>query len=352
MLARFEENAKRFDELERMLSLPDAALSPRYPEYLKEHGRLAKTVAPYREYLAARRQLAENEELAGGGDADLAELARSEIPSLRERLAKLEESLKRLAENSDEHADRDVIMEIRAGTGGEEAALFAGDLFRMYRKYLEGRGFQVRPLDVSESGMGGLKEVVFEVNGDGAYARLRYEGGTHRVQRVPKTEAQGRIHTSAITVAVMPEAEELDVKIDPKDLRIDTLCSSGPGGQSVNTTYSAVRIVHLPTNTIVTCQDERSQIKNREKAMRVMRSRLYEMARSEREKEMSATRRALMGSGDRSQRVRTYNFPQNRVTDHRVDFTVHDIQSVMDGRIDEIVAQLAQRDKELRLEAL
>jgi peptide chain release factor 1 len=268
-------------------------------------------------------------------------MAQEELQSLEQRLTQAEQDLKLLLIPKDPNDEKNVIVEIRAGTGGDEASLFAAELFRMYTRYAEAQRWKVEVLSSSESGVGGLKEVIAMIEGRGAYSKLKYEGGVHRVQRVPETEQQGRVHTSAVTVAVMPEAEEVDVRIDPKDIRIDTFCSSGPGGQSVNTTYSAVRITHIPTNTVVSCQDEKSQIKNREKGMRVLRSRLYEMERDKQQAALAKERRAMVGTGDRSEKIRTYNFPQNRVTDHRIGLTLHQLGEVMDGKLQPFIDALS-----------
>jgi len=278
--------------------------------------------------------------LAEEKDPEMRAYAQEELDKLAGRVAAVEEELKVLLLPKDPNDEKDVILEIRAGTGGDEATLFAAEMFRMYTRYAETQGWKVEVLSTSESGAGGLKEVIALIEGKRVYSRLKYESGVHRVQRVPVTEQQGRVHTSAVTVAVLPEAEDVDVKIDPKDLRIDTFCSSGPGGQSVNTTYSAVRITHIPTNTVVSCQDEKSQIKNREKGMRVLRSRLYEMEMQKQQDAMAKERKAMVGSGDRSEKIRTYNFPQNRVTDHRIGLTIHQLQEVMDGKLQPLVDAL------------
>jgi peptide chain release factor 1 len=266
--------------------------------------------------------------------------AEEELAKLEKRVGEVEEELKILLLPKDPNDEKNVILEIRAGTGGDEATLFAAEIFRMYNRYAETQRWRVEVLSTSESGVGGLKEVIALIEGQRVYSRLKYESGVHRVQRVPQTETQGRVHTSAVTVAVLPEAEDVDIKIDPKDIRIDTFCSSGPGGQSVNTTYSAVRITHLPTNTVVSCQDEKSQIKNREKAMRVLRARLYEMEQQKQQEALAKERKAMVGTGDRSEKIRTYNFPQNRVTDHRIGYTVHQLPEFMDGKLQPLIDAL------------
>jgi peptide chain release factor 1 len=274
-------------------------------------------------------------------DAEMKALAHEELAHLEKRQAKVEEELGILLLPRDPNDEKNVVLEIRAGTGGDEATLFAQEIFRMYDRYAESQGWRVEVLSTSLSGIGGLKEVIALIEGQRVYSKLKYESGVHRVQRVPATEQQGRIHTSAITVAVLPEADEVEIEIDPKDIRIDTFCSSGPGGQSVNTTYSAVRITHLATGMIVSCQDEKSQIKNRAKALRVLRSRLYEMKLQEQQKQITEERRSMVGSGDRSEKIRTYNFPQNRLTDHRIGLTIHQLDRVMDGKLDDIIEALS-----------
>jgi peptide chain release factor 1 len=278
--------------------------------------------------------------LAAPGDADLKELAREELPALKEQKAALEAELKILLLPKDPNDEKNVMLEIRAGTGGDEAALFAGELFRMYTRFAESQGWKVDVLSMSESGVGGLKEAIAMIEGRRVYSQLKYESGVHRVQRVPATEASGRIHTSTATVAVLPEAEEVDIQIDQKDLRIDTFCSSGPGGQSVNTTYSAIRITHLPTGLVVSQQDEKSQVKNKAKALKVLRSRLYEMEMQKQQDAIAKDRRSQVGTGERSEKIRTYNFPQSRITDHRINFTTHQLVNVLNGALGELIEQV------------
>jgi len=341
-IEKLEEIEKRYDELSRLLSDPEIFSDvSRSMRYLKEQAELSGLVEKIREYKKILSDMREAQEIIdSSNDNGLKGLAEEELATLKERLPVVEGELKRMLIPKDPRDTKNVILEIRAGTGGEEASLFAGDLFRMYSRYAESKGWKVEVLDINATGVGGIKEVIVSIKGKGAYSRLKYESGTHRVQRVPVTEASGRIHTSTATVAVLPEAEEVDLKIDEKDLRIDTFCASGPGGQGVNTTYSAVRIVHIPTGMIVQCQDSRSQIKNKERALKVLRSRLYELEIQRQEEERARQRRSQVGTGERSEKIRTYNFPQNRVTDHRINLTLHKLSSILDGELDEIIENL------------
>jgi peptide chain release factor 1 len=342
MFERLDQIEARYEELTQALASPEVINdSAKYQKTAKAHSEIAPVVEKYREYKDLQRGIADSRALlTHEKDTEMRAYAQEELDKLEARVGAVEEELKMLLLPKDPNDEKDVILEIRAGTGGDEATLFASELFRMYTRFAETQGWKVEVLSTSESGVGGLKEVIAMIQGEKVYSRLKYESGVHRVQRVPKTEQQGRVHTSAVTVAVLPEAEDVDVKIDPKDLRIDTFCSSGPGGQSVNTTYSAVRVTHIPTNTVVSCQDEKSQIKNREKAMRVLRSRLYEMEMQKQQEALAKERKAMVGTGDRSEKIRTYNFPQNRVTDHRIGLTIHQLQEVMDGKLQPLVEAL------------
>jgi len=343
----------RYVQVEAQMSDPAVVQDPSaYQKLAREAKELAPVVERYRSYKDALQELAKVQEMAKGeADPELREMAHEEARVLEARRDALDAEIPLLLVPKDPNDDKNVLLEIRAGTGGDEAALFAAEVFRMYQRYAERQGWKVDVVSLSRTGQGGIKEAIAMVEGDRVFSKLRYESGVHRVQRVPVTEASGRIHTSAITVAVMPEAEEVDVRIDAKDLRVDTFCSSGPGGQSVNTTYSAVRITHLPTNTVVSCQDEKSQIKNREKAMKVLRARLYEVALEEQQKKIASDRKSQVGSGDRSEKIRTYNFQQARVSDHRIGLTLHRLHDVLDGDLDEIVAGLVAHHQAEKLKS-
>lgn len=342
MIERLEAIEEKYEELTRQLSDHELlADQSKYTKVTRQHRELEEIVTKYRELKALDRGIRETREmLAGDEDAEMVSLAQSELGELEQRVATIEAELKVLLLPKDPNDEKNVILEIRAGTGGDEASLFAANIMRMYSRYAERQGWRVQVLDASESGIGGVKEAILLIEGNRVYSKLKHESGVHRVQRVPQTEASGRIHTSAVTVAVLPEAEEVDIKIDPKDLRVDTFCSSGPGGQSVNTTYSAVRLTYLPTNTVVSMQDEKSQIKNREKAMRVLRSRLLEMEQDKQHQAIASERRSMVGSGDRSEKIRTYNFKDNRVTDHRIGYTSHQLNLFMEGEIGELIDAL------------
>jgi peptide chain release factor 1 len=345
---------RRYEELLQTMADPAVATDPaRLADLAREQADLAEVVALYREHQAVERELADARQLAGdGADPELAELAQLEIerlaPEQQDRLARLQTLLL----PKDPHDEKNVIVEIRAGTGGDEAGLFAADLLRMYTRWADTHGFKADLLSHHETGIGGFKEVIFQVKGRGAYSRLKYESGVHRVQRVPTTEAQGRIHTSTATVAVLPEAAEVDLEIGPNDVRIDVFRATGPGGQSVNTTDSAIRVTHLPTGIVVSCQDEKSQLQNRIKAMTILRARLYQAEQERLAAERSEARRSQVGSGERSEKIRTYNFPQNRVTDHRIGKTIYNLPSILNGDLDEFINELATSEQVERLQEL
>ena len=331
----------RFLEVEKLLSDPKIVQNRTdYEKYVREHAELNKIVTVFRSYKKVSQEIEESTELLNDGDPEIKELAKDEIERLENKKDEFENALKKLLMPKDPNDEKNVLIEIRAGTGGEEAALFAGDLFRMYCKYAENKFWKVEVMSHHPTGTGGLKEIISMVQGRGAYSKLKYESGTHRVQRVPTTETQGRIHTSAVTVAVLPEAEDVELHVDPTEIKVDVYRSTGPGGQSVNTTDSAVRITHLPTGLVVTCQDEKSQHKNKQKAMKVLRARLYDRLISEQNEKRSEVRKSQIGTGDRSGRIRTYNFPQGRVTDHRIGLTLYKLETVLQGDLDEIIDEL------------
>jgi len=341
IMERLEAIEGKFEDLERQLSQPDLFSDhERYQRVAREHKSLSPFVSTFREWKEADRHQREAQEIMKEGDEELKGLAREELEELEGQKEALERRLKLLLLPKDPNDEKDIFLEIRAGAGGEEAALFAADLLRTYQRYAECRGWTFTPMDVNATGLGGVKEVVALIEGRGAYSRLKFERGVHRVQRVPETESGGRIHTSTVTVAVLPEAEELEVEINPEDLKVDVFRASGPGGQHVNVTDSAVRITHLPTGIVVQCQDERSQHKNREKAMRILRARLKDLIKREQADRISQERRSQVGTGDRSERIRTYNFPQNRVTDHRIGLTLHKLEAILDGDLDEVIDAL------------
>ena len=350
MLAKLESLEKRYMELEEQLAAPDAYENQeRYRKLAKAHADLREVVTLFRRYRELDRQLAENRELLNDADADMREMAQEEIRHIEAEIPEMEQRLKVLLLPPDPLDEKNIVLEIRAGTGGEEAALFAGDLFRMYCRYAEIMGWKVEIIDESPTDNGGYKEVIALISGDKVYSRLKFESGTHRVQRVPATESQGRIHTSAATVAIMPEAEEVDLDLKPEDLRFDVYRSSGPGGQSVNTTDSAVRVTHIPTGLVVCCQDEKSQLKNKDKALKVLRAKLFELETAKKQDEQAKYRRSQIGTGDRSEKIRTYNFPQSRVTDHRIKLTLYKLDAIMDGDLFELIDSLTAADQAEKL---
>lgn len=354
MLERLQSLEDRYNTLNEWLSDPDIASDPnKLRDYSKEQSDLEDTVVVYRQYKQAQKELDEAQEMLKEDlDEEMAEMTRSEVDDLKEKIASYEEELKVLLLPKDPNDDRNVIMEIRAAAGGDEAALFAGDLYRMYSRYAEAHNWRIEIIEATTTGVGGYKEIIFMVHGKGAFSRLKFENGAHRVQRVPETEGGGRVHTSTATVAVLPEAEDVEVELHENDIRVDRFASSGPGGQSVNTTMSAVRLTHEPTGIIVSCQDEKSQIKNKEKAMRVLRARLYDKYQQEAQAEYDESRKTAVGSGDRSERIRTYNFPQTRVTDHRISLTIQKLDQILEGKLDEFVEALLLDDQTKKLEQI
>lgn len=354
MFERLQAVEDRYDRLNELLSDPDVVSDmTKLRDYSKEQSSLQETVETYRQYKEAKKQLSSAKEMLNESlDDDMKELVKMEVSDLEEQLHTLEGQLKILLIPKDPNDDKNVIMEIRGAAGGDEAALFAGNLFRMYSRYAEMNHWKVEVMDASPTELGGFKEIIFMVNGNGAYSKLKFENGAHRVQRVPETESGGRIHTSTATVACLPEAEEVEIDIHEKDIRVDTFASSGPGGQSVNTTMSAVRLTHLPTGITVSCQDEKSQIKNKEKAMKVLRARIYDKFNQEAQAEYDEKRKSAVGTGDRSERIRTYNFPQNRVTDHRIGLTIQKLDQIIEGKLDEMIDALILEEQAYRLESL
>lgn len=350
MINRLEEIKKEYEEITQKLSEPEIASDVEKLKSLsKKRNKLSHIVEKYEDFLEIERVIKENEEIiASETDDELIAMARDENEKVAEKRKKLEKELETMLILKDPRDEKDVLVEIRAGAGGDEAGLFATQLFRMYGKFAEKNGWRTTTLSSNISSVGGFKEAIFEINGTDVFSKMKYESGVHRIQRVPETEKQGRVHTSTVTVAVLPEAEETEIKVRNEDLRIDTFCSSGPGGQSVNTTYSAIRITHIPTGVVVSCQDEKSQLKNKAKAMQILRSRLLAAEEEKREKEAKDTRKSQIGTGDRSEKIRTYNFPQDRITDHRIKQSWHEINSVLEGNLDEVIASLQQADFEKR----
>lgn len=351
MLNKLKKLEEKYDEINELLSKTEIINDQsKYQKYARTHAELSEIVGKYRDFKSVLQEIEDTlEMLEEDNDDEFRQMLLEEKSKLQERRDTLEEDLKVLLLPRDPNDEKSVIMEIRAGTGGEEAALFAADLFRMYTRYAEDQGWKIDIMDSHYTDIGGIKELVFVVDGHGAYSKLKYESGVHRVQRIPTTESGGRIHTSAATVAVLPEAEEVEVEIDPNEIRVDVYCSSGPGGQSVNTTQSAVRLTHIPSGLVVTCQDEKSQHKNKAKALRVLRARLKEMAEEEKNAEMAGTRKSQVGSGDRSERIRTYNFPQGRVSDHRINLTLHKLDIILAGQLKEVIEPLIAHDQAERL---
>ncbi|MED3549435.1 peptide chain release factor 1 [Cytobacillus praedii] len=353
MFDRLQSVEDRYERLNELLSDPDIVNDPKkLREYSKEQSDIQETVEVYREYKEVREQQQDAKAMLEEKlDADMREMVKEELSELEEKVEDLEARLKILLIPKDPNDDKNVIMEIRGAAGGDEAALFAGDLYRMYSRFAEMQGWKTEVIDANTTGVGGYKEIIFMINGNGAYSKLKFENGAHRVQRVPETESGGRIHTSTATVAVLPEAEEVEIEIHDKDIRVDTFASSGPGGQSVNTTMSAVRLTHLPTGTVVSCQDEKSQIKNKEKAMKVLRARVYDKFQQEAQAEYDQVRKSAVGTGDRSERIRTYNFPQNRVTDHRIGLTIQKLDQILSGKLDEVIDALILEEQSAKLES-
>jgi len=346
MFDKLDFITEKYDELSKKVSDPDVINNqPVWQKYIKEMGEIEPIVKKYTEYKKAKEDLAEAKEMLEDGDEDMRELAKMEIPDLEETITNAEDELKVLLLPKDPNDEKNVILEIRAGTGGEEAALFGADLLRMYTRYAERNRWKTELMDISETGMGGVKEAVMIIKGKGAYSRLKFESGAHRVQRVPETESSGRVHTSAATVAVLPEVDDVEVDLDPNDVRVDVYRASGNGGQCVNTTDSAVRLTHEPTGLVVTCQDEKSQIKNKDKAFKVLKARLYDLEMQKQQEEIAGQRKSQVGSGDRSERIRTYNFPQGRVSDHRIGMTLYKLDSFLDGDLDEIIDGLITDDQ-------
>ncbi|WP_066296726.1 peptide chain release factor 1 [Bacillus sp. FJAT-29937] len=353
MFDRLQSVEDRYERLNELLSDPEIVNDPKkLREYSKEQSDIQETVDAYREYKDVREQYQDAKAMLDDKlDAEMREMVKEELDELEDKVEELEARLKILLIPKDPNDDKNVIMEIRGAAGGDEAALFAGDLYRMYSRFAEMQGWKTEVIETHSTGVGGYKEIIFMINGNGAYSKLKFENGAHRVQRVPETESGGRIHTSTATVAVLPEAEEVEIEIHDKDVRVDTFASSGPGGQSVNTTMSAVRLTHIPTGTVVSCQDEKSQIKNKEKAMKVLRARVYDKFQREAQAEYDQARKSAVGTGDRSERIRTYNFPQNRVTDHRIGLTIQKLDQILSGKLDEVIDALIVEEQSAKLES-